>query len=74
MKDITKNVIKEEDSEECASCLSDVKSKPYYIKKISSCSEDSIAKIREKYLFNIGKSGEVGARYIIGKLIEYSKR
>ena len=37
-------------------------------------SEDSIAKIREKYLFNIGKSGEVGARYIIGKLIEYSKR
>lgn len=37
-------------------------------------SEESIAKIREKYLFNIGKSGEVGARYIIGKLIEYSKR
>ena len=47
MKDITKNVIKEEDSEECASCLSDVKSKPYYIKKISSCSEDSIAKEKE---------------------------
>lgn len=37
-------------------------------------SSDSIAKIREKYLDNIGKSGEVGARYIIGKLIEYSKR
>lgn len=36
-------------------------------------SSDSIAKIREKYLDNIGKSGEVGARYIIGKLIEYSK-
>ena len=47
MKDITKNVIKEEDSEECASCLSGVKSKPYYIKKISSCSEDSIAKEKD---------------------------
>ena len=37
-------------------------------------SPDSIAKVRDKYLDNIGKSGEVGARYIIGKLIEYSKR
>ena len=37
-------------------------------------SPESIAKVREKYLFNIGKSGEVGARYIINKLIEYSKR
>lgn len=36
-------------------------------------SPESIASIREKYLFNIGKSGEVGARYIIKKLIEYSK-
>jgi YidC/Oxa1 family membrane protein insertase len=36
-------------------------------------SPESIASIREKYLFNIGKSGEVGARYIINKLIEYSK-
>ncbi len=37
-------------------------------------SPESIAGVREKYLDNIGKSGEVGARYIIGKLIEYSKR
>ena len=37
-------------------------------------SPESIAKVRDKYLDNIGKSGEVGARYIIGKLIEYSKR
>ena len=37
-------------------------------------SPESIASVREKYLDNIGKSGEVGARYIIGKLIEYSKR
>ena len=36
-------------------------------------SPESIASIREKYLFNIGKSGEVGARYIINRLIEYSK-
>ena len=37
-------------------------------------SPQAIANIREKYLDNIGRSGEVGARYIIGKLIEYSKR
>ena len=37
-------------------------------------SPESIAKVREKYLFNIGSSGEAGARYIIKKLIEYSKR
>lgn len=37
-------------------------------------SKEAISKIRSQYLFNIGNSGEVGARYIIGKLIEYSKR
>ncbi len=37
-------------------------------------SQDSIARVRDKYLYNIGHSGEVGAKYIIGKLIEYSKR
>lgn len=37
-------------------------------------SPEAIAGVREKYLDNIGKSGEVGARYIIGRLIEYSKR
>ena len=37
-------------------------------------SPDSIASVRKKYLDNIGLSGEIGARYIIKKLIEYSKR
>ena len=30
--------------------------------------------IREKYLYNISNSAEVGASYIINRLIEYSKR
>ena len=37
-------------------------------------SPESIAAVRDKYLDNIGHSGETGARYIIKKLIEYSKR
>lgn len=37
-------------------------------------STEKMAAIREKYLFNIGKSGQVGANYIIKKLVEYSKR
>lgn len=35
---------------------------------------DSMKAVRDKYLFNVGKSGQVGAKYIINKLIEYSKR
>ena len=35
---------------------------------------EAMKKIREEYLYNVGKSGEVGAKYIIRKLIEYSKR
>lgn len=35
--------------------------------------KESILAIREKYLYNVGKSGAVGADYIIRKLIEYSK-
>lgn len=37
-------------------------------------SPEAISNIRAEYLFNIGKSGETGAKYIINKLIEYSKR
>lgn len=37
-------------------------------------SKDSIKEIREKYLYNISNSAEVGASYIINRLIEYSKR
>ncbi len=36
--------------------------------------KESMSQIREQYLYNVGKSGEVGANYIIKKLIEYSKR
>ena len=35
---------------------------------------DSMKAVRDKYLFNVGKSGQAGANYIIKKLIEYSKR
>lgn len=37
-------------------------------------SPESIALIRDKYLYNIGHSGEVGANYIINSLIDYSKK
>ncbi len=37
-------------------------------------SKEELRKVREKYLYNVGKSGEVGARYLIDRLIEYSKR
>lgn len=36
-------------------------------------SEESLREIREKYLYNISNSAEVGADYIINRLIEYSK-
>ncbi len=39
-----------------------------------SYTKESMSQIREQYLYNVGKSGEVGANYIIKKLIEYSKR
>lgn len=35
---------------------------------------EEMEKVREKYLYNVGNSGAVGADYIIKKLIEYSKR
>jgi YidC/Oxa1 family membrane protein insertase len=37
-------------------------------------SADSLAQLREKYIYNVGKSGEVGAKYIIKRLIEIEKR
>ena len=37
-------------------------------------SAEELKKIREQYLYNIGKSGNVGAKYIIERLIEYSKK
>lgn len=37
-------------------------------------SKEEMAKIRANYLYHVGTSGEVGAGYIIQKLIEYSKR
>lgn len=39
-----------------------------------SYSKESMAKIRDKYLYNVGNSGNIGADYIIKKLIEYSKQ
>lgn len=37
-------------------------------------SKEEMKKIREKYLYHVGSSGDVGAKYIIRKLIEYSKQ
>jgi YidC/Oxa1 family membrane protein insertase len=36
-------------------------------------SKESMQAIREQYLYNVGKSAEVGADYIIKRLIEYSR-
>ncbi len=36
-------------------------------------SQEEMEKIRAKYLYHIGTSGEVGAKYIIRRLVEYSK-
>lgn len=37
-------------------------------------SREEMEKIRAKYLYHVGTSGEIGAKYIIRKLIEYSKQ
>ena len=37
-------------------------------------SKDSLKAVREKYLFNVGNSADVGAKYIIKQLIAASKR
>ena len=36
-------------------------------------SKEAMAVVRDKYLYNVSKSGPIGADYLIGKLIEYSK-
>ena len=36
-------------------------------------SVESMAELRDKYIYNVGKSGEVGAMYLINRLIERSK-
>lgn len=35
---------------------------------------EALAQVREKYLYNVAKSGNVGADYLIKQLIAYSKR
>lgn len=37
-------------------------------------SKESLKKVREKYLFNVGKSADVGANYIIKRMIEISNK
>lgn len=37
-------------------------------------SRDEMAKVREEYLFNFGSSAQVGAKYIIRRLIEFTKK
>lgn len=48
-----------------------------YVEKLLSdknYSKESMLEMREKYLYNVGCSAEVGAKYIIRRLIEMSKR
>lgn len=42
--------------------------------KDKAYTKQSMKNVREKYLYNVTKSGEVGADYLIQKLIEYSRR
>ena len=37
-------------------------------------SRDTFEKIRQKYIYNIGHSGEVGAEYIMERLDYYKKK
>lgn len=39
----------------------------------SQFSKESMQKMKESYLYNCGESGKVGAKYIIKRLVEYSK-
>ncbi len=40
----------------------------------SDFSPETMKAVREKYLYNVGNSAAVGGNYLIGRLIEYSKR
>lgn len=40
----------------------------------TSYTKEEMKKVRDQYLYNVGTSGDVGARYLINKLIEYSKQ
>jgi len=37
-------------------------------------SKESMAIVRDKYLYNVSKSGPIGADYLINKLIQYSRK
>ena len=37
-------------------------------------SSESLQKLKEQYIYNIGTSGKVGAKYIIEQLVKYSER
>lgn len=53
-----------------------LKELPQVIERLLSdeYSREEMAKVREEYLFNFGTSAQVGAKYIIKRLIEFSKR
>ena len=40
----------------------------------TSYTKEEMKKVREQYLYNVGTSGDVGAKYLIDQLIKYSKR
>lgn len=54
--------------------LSSIAQKVKMLLEDNSYQPEAMEKIREEYLFHVGNSGNVGADYIIRKLIEYSKR
>ena len=54
--------------------LNQISNTVYTLLNTNDYSKEELKKIREQYLYNIGNSGEVGAKYIINRLIEYSKK
>ena len=54
--------------------LNDIKSVVEKLLTEKDYSRESIGQMREKYLYNVSHSAEVGARYIINRLIEMSRQ
>ena len=64
-KDIYKNIINEEDSEESRSSISAKKSKNNILKKLSWCSEDSVIKEREDFEDNQEAGNIISSKIIL---------
>lgn len=54
--------------------ITDIKSVIEKLLYEETFSKESMSEIRDKYLYNVGTSAEVGAKYIIRRLIEMSRK